>query len=115
MAKHLAGPLNQAGDHFRPAFLTVTRLDGRFGLGEGSDFAPITGGLFGLVKTLNLEWERVFCRAIDLSPDLNPAESAFLVIAEMHDPNRLVMEPGYNLQGRATLTLTQEEPVLLQA
>ena len=48
--------------------MVVVSLDGEFGMGEKIDFDPISGGLFGLVKSLNLEWEPVFCRAVDLDP-----------------------------------------------
>ena len=47
---------------------------GLLGVGGGR-FGAVDGGLFGLTKTLNLEWESVFCRALDLSPDLDAAQS----------------------------------------
>jgi hypothetical protein len=50
-----------------------------------------------------------------LSAELSPAELAFLVLAEMHDPNRLVTEAGYNLQGRATLALESIAQAHLEA
>ena len=87
--------------------MVVTRLDGEFGLGEASDFTPINGGLFGLVKTLNLEWEPVFCRAVDISPQLDAGKLSEAVVAELHDPNRLVVEVAYNLNGRSTLAVEQ--------
>ena len=104
LAKHLKRSLNQAALTGRSCFLCVARLDGEFGLGTSIDFSAISGGLFGLTKTLNLEWEKVFCRAIDLSPELNPETSAHSIIAELHDPNSLIWEVGYNSQGRVTLT-----------
>ncbi len=103
MAKHLKGSLAEAALIGRACFLTVTRLDGELGLGDATDFGVISGGLFGLAKTLNLEWERVFCRAIDLSPELDPGQSAQTIIEELHDPNRLIVEVGHSLQGRTTL------------
>lgn len=103
MAKHLKKSLNEAARQGRSCFLTVTRLDGEFGLGQKTDFGAISGGFFGLTKTLNLEWERVFCRGIDLNPDLDAETAAQFIIAELHDPNRLITEVGYSLQGRTTL------------
>lgn len=103
LAKHLKRSLNQAALTGRSFFLCVARLDGEFGLGTSIDFSAISGGLFGLTKTLNLEWEKVFCRAIDLSPELNPETSAHSIIAELHDPNSLIVEVGYNSQKRVTL------------
>ncbi len=106
-AKHLKEPLNQAARSGRSIFMTVARLDGAFGLGEAVLFDPLTGGLFGLVKTLNLEWEPVFCRALDISPLLDAGRLAEAVVAELHDPNRLVVEVAYALNGRSTLAVEQ--------
>ncbi len=109
IAKYLQQPLTQAaqiGPNQRSAFLTVARLDGRFGLGQSSkpDFDTVGGGLFGLTKSLNLEWEAIFCRAIDLGLDISPEQAAYCIVAELHDPDLRLTEVGYNLQGRATLT-----------
>ena len=76
LAKHLKEPLTQSAKHGDSGFVVVVRLDGEFGLGSSElDFDPISGGLFGLVKTVNLEWEAVFCRAVDISPELDVQES----------------------------------------
>lgn len=107
-AKYLKETLNKAAVKGRAAFMTVVRLDGEFGLGERSDFDPTSGGLFGLVKSLNLEWEAVFCRALDLDPELKPDQAASLVLAELRDPNRRVVEVGYSANGRATLALAPQ-------
>jgi len=106
IAKHLKEPLNQAAQQGRSCFLTVARLDGEFGLGQETNFGAIAGGLFGLTKTLNQEWEPVFCRAVDLSPELDAERSVQHILAELHDPNRLITEVGY-AQGRATLVCEQ--------
>ena len=105
-AKHLKPGLNQAGQQGRAVFMTVTHLDGEFGLGQNSDYDPVNGGLFGLVKTLNLEWESVFCRAVDLHPALEPERQVSCILAELHDPNRLLIEVGYTSTKRSTLTLS---------
>jgi hypothetical protein len=104
LAKHLKEPLNQAAQQKRAALMLAARLDGEFGLGEG-DYDPISGGLFGLAKSLNLEWEAVFCRAVDLSPDLDPAQAAALLLAELLDPNRRIVEVAHSPSGRTTLAL----------
>ena len=85
--------------------MVVVRMDGEFGLGNRIDFDPISGGLFGLVKTLNLEWESVFCRAVDISPELDNENAIRRIIAELHDPNRLITEVAYNPQERSTLVV----------
>ncbi|MCP6761474.1 MAG: SDR family NAD(P)-dependent oxidoreductase [Fischerella sp. CENA71] len=108
IAKHLKVSLNQAASQGRSCFLTVARLDGQFGLGCKTNFGVISGGLFGLTKTLNQEWETVFCRAIDLSPDIDTQTSVRYILNELHDPNQLIAEVGYSSQGRATLVCKPE-------
>jgi len=104
-AKHLKPTLNAAAQQGRAVFMSVVRLDGEFGLGNSIDFDPVSGGLFGLVKSLNLEWESVFCRAIDLNPDIDSDRAAEFIMNELMDPNRMVVEIGYSQNGRATLAL----------
>jgi NAD(P)-dependent dehydrogenase (short-subunit alcohol dehydrogenase family) len=104
MAKHLKKSLNEAASKERGFFYTVARLDGAFGLAQRVNFNAIGAGLFGLTKSLNFEWESVFCRAIDLSPVLDAEQSVNYIIAELHDPNSCLSEVGYGSQGRVTLT-----------
>ena len=109
MAKHLKPDLNNAAKQGRGVFMTVTHLDGEFGLGKEAEFQPVEGGLAGLVKTLNLEWQAVFCRAIDLNPALGSDRTTDYIVAELFDPNRLMTEVGYTTDGRHTLVVN---PVL---
>jgi NAD(P)-dependent dehydrogenase (short-subunit alcohol dehydrogenase family) len=102
-ARELKPSLNEAARQGRGYFVTVARLDGTFGMSAEADFSAVGGGLFGLTKTLNLEWEPVFCRAIDLSPQVEPTAAVQHILAELHDPNRLISEVGYSSQGRTTL------------
>jgi acyl transferase domain-containing protein len=111
LAKHLKETLTGAARQGRAAFVTVARLDGEFGLGKNADFEPVSGGLFGLVKSLNLEWEAVFCRGIDLSPELDAEQSATRVIAELFDPNRLVTEVAHTPERRTTLIVAEANEV----
>jgi NAD(P)-dependent dehydrogenase (short-subunit alcohol dehydrogenase family) len=103
LARSLKQSLNEAARAGRSFFVTVVRLDGAFGLGQESDYSALGGGLFGLTKSLNLEWEPVFCRAIDLSSNISPEQAAQHIVAEIYDPNRLITEVGYSAQGRVTL------------
>jgi hypothetical protein len=103
LAKHLTRALTDAAQQGRSCFLTVTRLDGALGLGRSGPFGPVGGGLFGLTKTLALEWPGVFCRAVDISPDFTDEQSANAILAELHDPNRLVVETAWGELGRVTL------------
>ncbi len=106
MAKHLKQTLTEAARNTRNSFLTITTLDGAFGLGyrrHSQTFSAMTGGLFGLTKTLGHEWPNVFCRGIDFSPELTPAQVVQSILAELHDPNSIIAEVGYGLDGRTTL------------
>jgi len=107
VAKYLMKTLTEASRLNYAAFVTVTHMDGEFGLTTSGMFEPVSGSLFGLVKTLNLEWEKVFCRAIDLSPDVNIATAVEHIMAELYDPNRLISEVGYSNKGRFTLVVEQ--------
>jgi hypothetical protein len=107
VAKYLMKNLTEASQLNFAAFVTVTHMDGEFGLTTSGLFEPVSGSLFGLVKTLNLEWEKVFCRAIDLSPDVNVDTAVEHIMAELYDPNRLISEVGYSDKGRFTLVIEQ--------
>ena len=91
LAKHLQPALTGAAARGRAAFMTVTRLDGALGLSGSNDFGVIGAGLPGLVKSLSLEWEEVFCRAVDVAPILAAEDAAQAVIAELDDPDRLLV------------------------
>ena len=108
MAKHLQPSLTQTTPPGRRFFLTVVGLDGSLGVG-GGNFSAVDGGFFGLVKTLNLEWESVFCRAVDLLPGLDDAQSISSILQELHDPDVRVVETGYGAQGRVTLVAEPSE------
>jgi len=109
-AKYLKETLTSAAQNGYAAFMAVTHLDGKFGLADSGMVEPVSGGLFGLVKTLNLEWDKVFCRAIDLQPSIDAQSAARHIVAELYDPNRLICEVSYNPQGRFTLVV--EQPLL---
>jgi acyl transferase domain-containing protein len=108
-AKHLKDALTASAQNSYAAFMAVTRLDGEFGLSSAGAVEPVSGGLFGLVKTLNLEWDKVSCRAVDLDPAIDAQTAAGIILAELYDPNRLVCEVSYNPRGRFTLVV--EQPV----
>lgn len=103
LAKNFKKSLNEAAKKGDSCFFTVASLDGKLGTEGQTEFSAVTGGLFGLTKSLRWEWESVFCRAIDLSPALDTATSVRHILAELHDPNRLIAEVGYS-NGRSTLS-----------
>ncbi|NNJ11052.1 polyketide synthase, partial [Chloroflexales bacterium ZM16-3] len=102
-AKQLSPALTAAGRAGRPLFMAVTRMDGELGTGMARQISPVSGGLFGLVKTLRQEWPGVFCRAVDISPDSSAAQAARLIAAESADPDARLTEVGHGPQGRVTL------------
>jgi len=108
IARHLKKPLTEAGKNSRSAFLTVSQMDGQFGLNGNSSNDPLAGGFSGLAKTLRLEWNNVFCRALDIHPDIDPQTAVKMINDELHDPNLSLTEVGYTPDGRYTLSLENE-------
>jgi hypothetical protein len=108
-ARQLGPALTAAGQSGRALFMAVTRMDGELGTSMARPISPVGGGLFGLVKSLRQEWPGVFCRAIDLSPQIGAAEAARLIMAESADPDMRLAEVGHGPRGRATLAA---EPAL---
>ena len=106
LAKHLQADLNELGQRQRANFLTVTRLDGKLGLGGRGNVSVVGGGLNGLTKSLNLEWTPVYCRAVDIQPELPVPKVAAQVIAELHDADATTVETGYSESGRCTIATT---------
>ena len=65
--------------------LTVSRLDGRFGVARlASSIDPATGALAGMAKTAGHEWNGVHCKAVDLDAAVEDPELASgLIIQEL--------------------------------
>ncbi len=109
-AKHIAKSLQTLGKTYhRASFLTVTQLDGALGTQNDGKTSIVGGGLFGMTKSLNIEWSSVFCRAVDLSPNFEAETAAKLVMSEMHDPDATIVEVCHNDKGRFTLTTVPTE------
>jgi hypothetical protein len=51
---------------------------------------------------------------VDLAPDIPPGDAARHIVAELHDPNRLVVEVAYGSAGRVTLVAEQKEAYVTQ-
>jgi acyl transferase domain-containing protein len=102
LAKHLAEPLNSLAQSQRTWFCTISQTDGTCGLGPQA-FSAIGSGLVGLTKALNLEWEQVFCRSIDLDQAQSPEQQVEQILHELYDPNRVICEVGYADDNRITL------------
>ena len=104
IAKYLDADLNELGITNRANFITCTRMDGKLGQGKRGNVSIVGGGITGLVKCLNLEWSAVFCRALDIQPELSYEQIAKQLIAEYHDPNVSIIEVGFSEEGRNTTT-----------
>ncbi|HET6359880.1 SDR family NAD(P)-dependent oxidoreductase, partial [Streptomyces sp.] len=107
VAKHAVEPLNTAATAGRAAFVTVTRLDGAFGLGGVDEELAPAGGVAGLVKTLAVEAPQLFTRALDLAPALTPEACADLVLSEVHDAVTDTVQVGHDGTRRVGLTLAE--------
>ncbi|MDO8806621.1 MAG: SDR family NAD(P)-dependent oxidoreductase [Elusimicrobiota bacterium] len=79
-----AGPaLRAAGKRSGACLMTVSRLDGAFGIsGLKSEQNPVFGGLAGLAKTAGHEWQEVSCRALDAAADWQHTVSVAQTIAD---------------------------------
>ena len=79
-----AGPaLKAAGKNSGAALMTVSRLDGAFGMsGLKSEQDPVSGGLAGLAKTAGHEWPEVSCRAVDAAADWTHTVSVAQALAD---------------------------------
>ena len=96
--------LRASGRNGGALLVTVSRLDGAFGLDGESLQDPLSGGLAGLAKSAAHEWPEVQCRALDLGPDLGGPDCAADAIAEemfLREP----LEVGISRSRRRSLTL----------
>jgi NAD(P)-dependent dehydrogenase (short-subunit alcohol dehydrogenase family) len=96
--------LRQAGKSGGSIFVTVSRMDGAFGLVRPQNSA--SGGLAGLAKTVAKEWPEVRCKALDVSADWSDVDAAAEAIVEelmLEGP----IEIGLSPQGTVTLQLSE--------
>jgi acyl transferase domain-containing protein/NAD(P)-dependent dehydrogenase (short-subunit alcohol dehydrogenase family) len=103
----LAGPgLRQGAKQGGAVFVTVSRLDGAFGLSDTSGADALSGGLAGLSKTTSHEWPEVHCKAIDLAAGTgDPEEAALAIVDEMFLAGPA--EVGLENSKRCTLKLVE--------
>ena len=108
-----AGPvLEESAARGGASVLTVSRLDGSFGLsGLGTAASPVSGALAGLAKTAACEWPSVNCKAMDVDAAFDVPEGAARMIVEEF-LKRGPLEVGLSRQGRIVVELatqTREE------
>jgi acyl transferase domain-containing protein/NAD(P)-dependent dehydrogenase (short-subunit alcohol dehydrogenase family) len=83
MIRAAARGLNHASERGGSVLLTVSRLDGAFGLGGVQE--PVSLGsaaLLGMVKTASREWPQVRCKALDLDAGFRDLDAAASWIVE---------------------------------
>jgi acyl transferase domain-containing protein/NAD(P)-dependent dehydrogenase (short-subunit alcohol dehydrogenase family) len=101
--KHAAPSLRRAGQQGAAVLVTVSRLDGHFGLGNlDPQRLPLDGGLAGLAKTARYEWPEVKCKALDLAAGLTPEEATQRILEEVLT------------QGPVEVGLSREGPIILE-
>ncbi len=112
VAKHVTPALKDtARTGHRAAFMALTHMDGALGLsGSGGDgTTALLGGLGGLVKAVGVEEPSLFCRAVDVAPELDPAAAAARFVTETTDAVSM-SEVAWDGKRRATLTVTPVTP-----
>jgi len=96
----------------RLCYFTVSRLDGGLGYLDNDQLATAElnqAALSGLSKTLSHEWPQVFCRALDISNNIDATSFADAIVAELFDIDGAnasvdrINEVGISQQGRVTL------------
>ncbi|MCX6925546.1 MAG: phosphopantetheine-binding protein, partial [Verrucomicrobia bacterium] len=101
-----AGPgLRRAAKAAGSVLVTVSRMDGRFGLqGLNGQSNPLSGGLAGITKTAQHEWPEVHCKAIDLDADSkDKGKAARSIVREIFLKGPV--EIGLSDQERCTVNL----------
>lgn len=88
----------QANRNERGFFISTVRMDGGLGLLTGENY--IQGGLFGLHKSLAIEWEeQILTKAIDVAAELEPDVAAKYLLEEIFDHGFANIEVGRTAEG----------------
>jgi len=102
------GPqLQQVATHGHALLASVSRLNGKFGLGSDAIAQPLSAGLGGIIKTAAREWPQVHCKSLDISAIWgNHQELADAIVSEVLLDGPL--EVGLDQRGPSALELTPE-------
>jgi acyl transferase domain-containing protein len=115
IAKQLQPALTAgATETTRTALVTVTALDGALGYAgsQGRAEQALTGGVGGLIRTVAIETNGVFCRALDYAPDLPAERVAERLLREISDAATGLREVGDDGTVRRTPELTETPTTL---
>ena len=80
LTKRVGPMLRNAAAGGGALFVTVSRMDGAFGL-TGGAFDAVQGGLSGLTKTVAREWPALRCKALDVSASWSDNDQVAAAIA----------------------------------
>jgi acyl transferase domain-containing protein/NAD(P)-dependent dehydrogenase (short-subunit alcohol dehydrogenase family) len=106
LIRHIGPTLREAATRGGSILLTISRMDGAFGLASlNGQHDPVSGGLAGFVKTARHEWPEVHSKALDLAKDYDDSSNAVdAIIDEMFLDGPV--EVGLSNTGRCTLQLS---------
>jgi NAD(P)-dependent dehydrogenase (short-subunit alcohol dehydrogenase family)/acyl carrier protein len=96
--------------HARKFFVTLSQIDGYLGCKNKDNHSLIQGGHNGLIKTIALEWGNMFCRSIDVLPNMDTTLAASLIMRELQDPNNKLREVGITETERHTIVAQEVLP-----
>ena len=102
-AKHFQRVMRLSEHPSRKFFITVSHLDGQLGRSGTGNCRMESSAIFGLLKTLQQEWPTVFCRALDMAPELTDITKCELLMEEIVDCEQSLTEVGCNTEGRWTV------------
>jgi acyl transferase domain-containing protein/NAD(P)-dependent dehydrogenase (short-subunit alcohol dehydrogenase family)/acyl carrier protein len=94
MAKHLKRLVDDTSDAGSRFFVTVTRIDGKIGLNGISSRSILQGGYYGLTKSLKKEAPQLFCRTIDIAPDVPREDVSAIIMEELQDSDGFHLDVG---------------------
>ncbi|MDA1360932.1 SDR family NAD(P)-dependent oxidoreductase [Glycomyces luteolus] len=99
----------------RAALVTVTALDGALGYAgsRGRPERALTGGVGGLIRTVALETNGLFCRSLDYAPELAAEHVAERLLREIADAATDLREVGDDGTARCTPMLSETPQPLL--
>jgi acyl transferase domain-containing protein/NAD(P)-dependent dehydrogenase (short-subunit alcohol dehydrogenase family) len=109
LLQKVSSPLKESGNESDAVLVTVSRMDGCFGLENmDSQHEFLSGGLAGLSKTAGHEWAEVSCRAFDIESGLKVDKNlADQIIDEIF--MKTPVEIGVSGHGFHTTELTYSE------
>ncbi|QVL33361.1 SDR family NAD(P)-dependent oxidoreductase [Telmatocola sphagniphila] len=106
--KHASRGLQETARHGAAFLVTVTRMDGFFGLKTIDPNRDVLSGSFsGLAKTAAFEWPTVDCKSIDFDPSLKNLATVLAEECFTSGPAELGVSP----QGKVALRLINQRAI----